>query len=300
MKKSRILLVSDMHYTTELTYGEMKAINPGVNASIASGPLFGFTQKQKLDMVYDSIIREYEKEPLDLILVLGDLSIDDWNFRNLPDNYCKKFKDEYLARFPAPAFVLAGNHDSYPDEIWKDIFGTHRQHTVIFGDCAFIMLDVYPSPVASSASGSVYKGVDAAFLESEIEKNRDKKIFLCTHMFDENREPDEVKKLIRENQSVVCVFRGHTHNNDIIKLDAEYGGKYLFDIGGFAYNGMVVDGKYTFGMFDERWAYGYQILEINNSAAGTYHTKIALRYHAINGDFDVPLISTPKVEIKLT
>ena len=123
----RVLLISDMHYTTEETPAEMKQIDPTVNTSVAAGDAFGHTQKEKIDLLREAILAEHEKAPLDGVLVLGDLSIDDYDYRNLPDHYCRRFREEVMDRLPCPAWALAGNHDSYPDEAWREVFGYGRQ-----------------------------------------------------------------------------------------------------------------------------------------------------------------------------
>ena len=45
--KKRILLVSDMHYTTDITPD--KNTDASVSVSLAAGDAFGFTQKQKTE-----------------------------------------------------------------------------------------------------------------------------------------------------------------------------------------------------------------------------------------------------------
>lgn len=286
-KKHRVLLVSDMHYTTEETHAEMKKIDPTVNTSVAAGDAFGHTQREKIEKVYESIMREHEQIPLDAVLVLGDLSIDDYGFRNLPTNYCKKFKEDCMDRLPCPSYALAGNHDSYPDEIWKEIFGYGRQFEIVIDDAVFLMMDTFNSTPASSASGSASTPLDANFLRSALERHKGKKIFLCAHHIADKVFTEETKALIRNAENIVCLFRGHIHKNAVYKLGEDLGGKTLIDIGGFAYEGKCIDKRWTFSIFDFAWAWGYQILEWDETSAHTYHLKPAMHYKAENGEFDV-------------
>ena len=46
--KQRFLLVSDMHYTTEESYEELKKIYPNAKTSVAAGNAFGKTQRGKV------------------------------------------------------------------------------------------------------------------------------------------------------------------------------------------------------------------------------------------------------------
>ena len=73
----------------------------------------------------------------------------------------------------------------------------------------------------------------------------------------------------------------------MIELGEEYGNKQLFDIGGYGYNGMVINGKWDFSQFDSAWAWGYQILEITEKGISTYHRKPPIHYVAGNGVFDL-------------
>jgi len=77
-----------------------------------------------------------------------------------------------------------------------------------------------------------------------------------------------------------------------------WGGKYLIDIGGYGYNGMVVDGEYTFNIFDVKWAWGYEILEITTDGIRMYHVKPSMRYEGENGVFDIERTVEGLLELK--
>ena len=94
--------------------------------------------------------------------------------------------------------------------------------------------------------------------------------------------------MIRENRDLVCMFRGHVHKNSITDMGAALAGQKLIDIGGYGYEGRVVNGRYDFNYFDFAWAWGYQILEIYDDCIRTYHVKVQNRYDAVNGIFDIP------------
>ena len=283
--KHRILLVSDMHYTTDLSAEELRKLYPDSNASLAAGPLFGRTQKEKIDLISQAVEEEHGKAALDAVLVLGDLSIDDYDFRKLPVNYVERFRDECMKRFPCPSYAIAGNHDSYPEAEWKQMFGYGRQYSVRIGDRVFIMLDTFRDLPAKNASGAGYTPVDTDFLKEELAKYPTEKLFLCAHYIDTSKEQSsEFYDIVKNNDRILAIFQGHTH---IAKL-MQFAGKPLIDIGGYGYSGQEVNGKYTFGVFSERWAYGYEILEWSDDTTHFYHVKPALRYEAENGVFDVP------------
>ncbi|MBQ9783667.1 MAG: metallophosphoesterase [Clostridia bacterium] len=284
---SRFLLVSDMHYHTQENFEELKTIYPEAKASLAAGDIFGHPQREKIEKVYEGIMAEHAIHPLDGVLVLGDLSIDDADYRKLPINYCQQFKIDCMDRLPCPSYAQPGNHDSHTNDTWREVFGYDREFTVEFGDNVFLMADSFKGVPATGASGAGYTKIDPAYLRGEIEKYKGtgKNLFLCSHHVGD--ECDEVKELIRTTPELKCAFRGHTHHDAVIPMGDDWGGKYLIDIGGYGYNGMVIDGKYTFSVFDFKWAWGYEILEITKTGIRLYHVKPAMHYEGSNGVFDI-------------
>ena len=286
----RFLLVSDMHYTTDLSAEELKKTHPDSNASAASGSAFGKLQREKIEKIYEDIMREYGRSPLDAVLVLGDLSIDDYDFRNLPINYCMQFKKECLDRLPCPHFAIPGNHDSYPDDKWREMFGTNREFVCEVGDTVFVMADTFNSLPATDASGSHLTAMNEEFIKNALNENKGKKIFICAHYIEGRAEGDrtmspEIQRLIRESDDTLLLFRGHTHVDNVIDLGDVLGGKLIVDIGGYGYCGMKVGNRYEFNIFDKKWAWGYQILEIYEDRISTYHVTTDNTYNAVNGVF---------------
>lgn len=277
--KKRILLVSDMHYTTQETHDELEKIHPGANTCPAAGTILGMTQQQKLDKLMSDILEEHKKEPLDMILVLGDLSVDDYDFRKLPDNYCRKFKEEVMDKLPSPIYALPGNHDSHSEEVWQEIFGYPREYSIKLGDSVFLMLDTFNNLPAKGGAGSRYSGIDAEFVKKELSKyDGDENVFVCAHYIKTDEQEISGIKNLR------CLFRGHTHESELL----DFYGKPLFDIGGYGYNGVRLEsGKYTFNIFFESCAWGYNILEIEEKTASVYHRRVNMTYNAENGVFNV-------------
>ncbi len=278
--KTRILLVSDMHYTTQETNAELKLKYPESNASVAAGTILGITQKDKIDKIISDINAEYEKEPFDAVLVLGDLSIDDWDIRNLPDIYCERFKTDCMDKLPCPAYALPGNHDSIPNEMWRDIFGYDREYSIKIGNNVFLMLDTFKNIPATAACGGRFTGFDYDFIKKELSKYTDNEnIFICCHYTREEKEPD-----FPEIPNLRCLFRGHTHEAESLTFH----GKPLYDIGGYGYNGIHIDGRgYTFNIFFPECAWGYNMLEIEDDKFKVWHKTVKMTYVAENGTFEV-------------
>lgn len=300
--KQRFLLVSDMHYTTEETYEELKKIHPEAKTCPASGNAFGRTQRQKIEKVYEDIVEEHRRSPLDAVLVLGDLSVDDYDFRCLPDNYCRRFKEECMDRLPVPAYALPGNHDSYPNEMWREVFGYDREYAIEFGDCVFLMADTFANTPASKTNpggGAPINPIHDDFLREKLEKYKGKKIFLCAHHIDRDRITDEGKKLIKDSGDVVFMYRGHVHINSVNDMGEDCGNVKMIDIGGYGYAMHVIDKKYDFNVFDFKWAWGYQIIEVYDDMIKTYHVKTKNHYVGTNGVFDVEETVEGECEYKI-
>ena len=278
--KYRFLLVSDMHYTTQETYAELKQKYPEANASVAAGTILGVTQTEKIQKIISDINAEYQKQPFDAVLVLGDLSIDDWDMRNLPDIYCRKFKEDCMDKLPCPAYALPGNHDSIPNEMWKSIFGYNREYSVKIGNNVFLMLDTFKKIPATAACGGRYSGIDREFLQNELSKYTDNEnIFICTHYVGEKYESE-----LPEIPNLKCLFRGHTH---AAKKTSFYGTP-LYDIGGYGYNGINIEGRgYTFNIFFPECAWGYNMLEVEDDKFNVWHKTVKMTYLAENGTFEI-------------
>ena len=294
-KPMRVLLVSDMHYTTEEMHEELVKRYPESCTCPAAGNAFGNTQAGKINILLSDILREHEKAPLDLVLVLGDLSVDDYSWRKLPENYCVKFRDEVMKKLPCPCYAIAGNHDSYPNDLWREMFGYDRQYAIVQDGVLFIMLDNFNNCPAKpgDGSGAHYSLADVAFLQETLAAHPGLPTFLCAHYFSEGGESEEFRRIVRENPQIVCLFHGHTHRNRAIPLNESFGNKTLVDIGGYGYNMRVVDqpnGKrwLDFNEFNTLWAWGYEMLEISPDAFRLYHHKPAHRYIATNGTFLQP------------
>ena len=283
-----VVLTSDMHYTTnytQTTYNLLYYSN-GANASAVSGPMFGYTQDERMEIILSDINDQAEENGiLDAVFLLGDLSIDNKGYANLHEDFLKTFKDNYLSRLQYPWYAIAGNHDSYTDTEWETYMGRKRQYSVEIGNAVFIMLDTFEAAHATTASGSNYVGVDTEFLAAELAKEEyaDKIIFLCAHYYHErkNTTNDAALQAVLEAEKadknrIVCLFRGHSHNSRIITDQTSMAGIPIVDIGGYAYNPDGVDGDYN--VFQEAYAWGYQVLEWDENEVRLYHVKPARTY----------------------
>lgn len=284
----RVILISDIHYTCQ-----GKKAEPPVRISAAAGDAFGYTQKEKVAEALRDV--QQEADSLDAIFILGDLSLDDADYRNLPENYCQKFREEFMKQLPCPCYALPGNHDSYPDADWIQLFGYGRQFSVKIGDAAFIALDTFAQVPAADASGAAFTDVDITFLKLELEKYPQEKIFLLSHYFLPERN-DALAQLVNNDPRIVCLFQGHTHINRVLRPSCLQE-KPLVDIGGYGYQGECVEGKWIFSRFDPSWAWGYQVLQWDAETVQTYHIKPPRTYQGSNGTFSYPGAVEDRLEL---
>ena len=106
----RILLTSDTHHTYLQTY-------------------YGISSEERMQAWVDAIKAEHALRPFDLIVIVGDVSLDHWKWQGggsyLKDGISttKSFMDDYVSQLPedVPVFVLAGNHEQYGNEKWKEL-----------------------------------------------------------------------------------------------------------------------------------------------------------------------------------
>lgn len=294
----RILLISDMHYSADVAPAEFERQYPGSHASAASGPLLGFTPSERMENMLSAVWAEHKKAPLDAVIIPGDLSIDDYPFRHLPTNYCAEFRGKYLSRLPAPAFVIPGNHDSYPEELWRGIFGTSRQFSTVLDGCLFLLADTYRNP-AGDPSGSPYTPLDLAWAKQEMEKHPGLPVFLVAHYFRPEKEPRAFLDFLADNPRIVMLFMGHSHRFEVRHFPPEAGGKPLVDIGAYSYYTRPTNGVWDFHVFHPEWRWGYQILELSLAVAVTYHVFPEVTYHAHNGVFACPGEITEKITVPL-
>ena len=282
-RKAHILFVSDMHYT-----------NVVGNDELAVSYVLGATQQERLAFLNQRICEEHAKQPLDAVLILGDYSVDDYPWRKETqgkENYCEKYQKEFLSKLPVPVYSVAGNHDSYPNEMWLEMTGNPRQFAVEIGGILFLMLETFRG-LASSASGSPYCGVDVAWVKEQIAAANGKPVILCSHYFAMKRETEEFRTLLRETPEIVALFQGHSHIRSAVNLGEECGNKPLFDIGGFSYNCYHytdTDGveKWDFNHYDRISAWGYQLLSMKDFAFTTEYVYPEMTYRGNNGTFHV-------------
>lgn len=243
--KLRVLLTSDIHYCTASYYG--------------------VSAKERTQLWVDSINAEHKREPLDLIIVAGDVSLDHFYSNGKPAgnymgtnkvSYTEKFMKEYVSQLPSgvPCFVLPGNHEQYNNSQWKAYTGNDRQCSYRMEGNLFIMLDNFNSHLEPNATeNSVYTPSDMDFIQSEMAKYPDDKVWLVAHYFHASSETEAFKELVKNNDRIMGLFGGHDHMGDV-KSTTAWGDKPYAMCGTYARSGTMT-GEHTVG---EGSRFGYE------------------------------------------
>ncbi len=220
----RVLLTSDTHYTYRNTW-------------------YGVTPEERMQTWVNAILYEHALRPFDLIVIMGDTSLDHWEHNGggsyLKDGVCttKTFMENYVSQLPAevPVFVLAGNHEQFGNEKWREITGNDRQGSLVLGNNLFLFLDSFAQALDPDYHhDGVSTPPDTAFIREEMAKYPDHHVYMLSHHFDLNAGGEEFAALVRDPR-VVALFQGHTHQCTAKALGADYAGKKLLQTGNFSY-----------------------------------------------------------------
>ena len=243
----RILLTTDTHYTYRSSW-------------------YGVTPEARMQMWVDAILAEHQRRPFDLILIMGDVSLDHWKWQGggswLKDGISttKLFVENYVSQLPedVPVRILAGNHEQYSNEQWRELTGNDRTCSFVLGDNLFIMPDSFGGELDPDYHhDGVYTPMDVAYIQEQMDAYPNHKVYLVSHYFNMSLESDEFKQLLRENSRIVTLFQGHTHQRSILSLDADCGSKYILQCGNFSYVGSA---QTTEEILDSFWGFRDLIL----------------------------------------
>lgn len=205
MKESkRILLISDVH-----------------NCHI---DWYGVSNDERMERFVKHLHEEYARAPYEMILFLGDYSLDFWAWETQgcyvdhQESRTQEFVEKYARRLPAPWIMIPGNHEQYGEEKWKAITGCSRQGAVIVGDWLFVMLDSFGADLDPDFhSDGTFTPIDVPFVRAQMEKYPNHKVVLCSHHFDPRFETEAGKSLVQDPR-IVCLFSGHVHRSRIVNF----------------------------------------------------------------------------------
>lgn len=208
---------------------------------------FGRPAEKIAELLCEDLAAEYEKEPYETVLLLGDYSLDYWawgtkgTYLTQGVSNARLFAEGYLGRI-APDGVsvrmIAGNHEQYSEARWHELTGHHRRDHIVVGDVLFILTDTFGADLDPTVhSDGTYCGANVADINALMAEYPDKKVILCAHWFDIDAESQEFCELLRKEERIVCLFCGHDHKSYIANTGEDNGNKPIVHTGHYSYSG---------------------------------------------------------------
>ena len=197
---------------------------------------YGVPTEERMSRWVRDIRAEYARAPFDALFLLGDYSLDHWAWK-IKGSYLERgvanvarFAREYLGELKdlgVEIRMIAGNHEQYGDEKFRELTGFDRHGSCLIGNHLFIFTDTFRGELDPTYHhDGVYTGIELDFVRSEMAKHPDARVILCAHWFDPARESEEARALVSQER-IVCLFAGHNHRSHI----GDFDGKPLFFTG---------------------------------------------------------------------
>lgn len=233
-KRLRVIISSDMHYS----------ISSKEPYTVQSN-YYGITNDERLQHWVDAIKEEHKRDPIDLLLIAGDVSFDLCDKRGTVTNglgsTVEPFMEKYVSQLPReiPMFILPGNHDPYYDVNWVKKTGFHRQGYMELEGHLFILVDTFPEGMEENydvEKGTPYVQVDVEYIQSVMDQYPTHKVWLVSHYFHHKGESDAFRELVRENDRIIGLFAGHSHQSSVIPMGEEYANKTIAQTGHYSYS----------------------------------------------------------------
>ncbi len=222
MANYRILITSDIHCTDLETW-------------------YGISNEERMECWLRDILAEHGKQPFDLILIPGDISLDYHADKTPFDKGYSTgylFMKMYASRLPAgvPLLVGAGNHEQFPPEVWHTITGNPRQCHAVVGNHTFVMLDGFREALLPTYdSTDAYSPMDVAYIRHLLQAYPDNHMWLVSHWFEMEEESEEFRRLVAREPRIKGLFMGHSHDHRLIPLGPVYANKVIAQTGNYSY-----------------------------------------------------------------
>ena len=219
--RKRILLASDLHHC-HLSW-------------------YGLKSEERMERLIRDLNAEYTRDPYEVILFLGDYSLDFWEwdtkgcYLNEGRSYTREFVEKVCPRLPAPYLMIPGNHEQYGEETWRAITGCSRKGVWTTDGWLFILLDNFSANLDPDVhSDGTFTPIDVDDVREQMDAYPDRRVVLCSHHFDFEKETPEGCRLVQDPR-IVCLASGHVHRSDIVTLPDALGGKKILRTGHYSY-----------------------------------------------------------------
>ena len=225
MDRKRVLVASDIH--------------------LCHVDWYGMENAKRVRRFIEDVKKEYEKDPFEMLLLLGDYSLDHWVF-DIGGSYLreglsntKNFVDDYLSEIKEmgiPVYMIPGNHEQYGHEDWEKFTGGKRETYAVLDDYLFILDDTYGNDIdPKEHSDGTYKPVNVERIKNLMNEYPDKKVFLCSHFYDPRNESEEFKDFCKNEKRILAMFCGHIHVSKVWDMREAFG-KMMLMTGNYSYS----------------------------------------------------------------
>ena len=225
MDRKRVLIASDIH--------------------LCHVDWYGMKNSDRVKKFIEDVKKEYEKDPFEMLLLLGDYSLDHWVY-DIGGSYLReglsnteKFVKEYLSEIMdmgIPVYMIPGNHEQYGHEDWEKFTGFKRESYALCGDYLFILQDTYAGVLdPKEHSDGTYKPANVEDIKKLMVKYPDKKVFLCSHFYEPDNESEEFKELVKNDDRILSMICGHIHVSKVWDMRDSLG-KLMLMTGNYSYS----------------------------------------------------------------
>lgn len=209
MADMRILFASDIHHDSNI--------------------ILGATKEERIAFFIKTINEENRVRNVDILFICGDITSTTSTDMTVELKWWDELVDKYFPQLEMPYYLIKGNHDTVSDARWAEVFDYPTNYTVILGQYAFICVDAYGGGWDGTAQGDYHTPVDTVWMQGELNKVKDKTVFIVEHYTDPTLDPNMLN-FINYNDNVICAFNGHTHVERRELLPGGYN-KYQYEVG---------------------------------------------------------------------
>lgn len=218
----RILLSSDIHCNDLQTW-------------------YGVSNADRMQHWVNCVKAEHEKHPIDLLLLLGDFSLDHWMYGGQWLKHQKSGTGEFFRTYLSqiddiPYAAVSGNHEQFSAQKWTEITGCETETAVVIGNTVFLLLDTFCGDLDPDHDhDGVYVPQDAEKLTAILQKYDGKDIYLASHWFHPDKETDAFCQLVARTDAIKGLFVGHSHHCTVLECPDRFGLKKIAQTGNFSY-----------------------------------------------------------------
>ena len=199
---------------------------------------------ERMALYVEAIEAAKARNSYDMTLCLGDVSLDFWKWNeggsylwDPPVSRAAEFMETIKPHLPEPFYITPGNHEQYSPEDWQRITGQPREQIVATEYAVFVLLDAFSGNLGPKEnSDGTYQPLNCRLIRDALAIGGNTPVFLLSHFVDMEKESEEFKAILRENERIRALFCGHDHGSQIASTGEDAGNKPILHTGHFSYS----------------------------------------------------------------